>query len=94
MANFDLKRPGVKEYVIVGGVVLGGVLLYRWYKSRNQTQAQAPIAADGAPLAPTVQTWQSPTGLDPKSFWLWLQDHATSSDVKPKPKPKPKHKAA
>lgn len=57
MPGLDLKNPGGKEILIVGGGALGLALLYFYFKGKTSTAATpaastgaTPVAADGAPF--------------------------------------------
>jgi hypothetical protein len=69
MAALDLKNPGAKEYLIVGGVALGAALLYFWWKGRKggATAAATDTAGSSAPA--------TPTGLNTSQFFAWIRDH-------------------
>jgi len=89
-AKGSMAKPGGKQYLIVGGVTLGGALLYFWWKNRKAAPAAA--ADSTGTSAPST-----PTGLSTAEFWAWIQDHTTSTTKTtgggggpgPKPKPKP-----
>ena len=69
--GLDLKNPGPKEYIIVGGVVLGLALLYFWWKGKTQSApAVNPPGGRGSPA--------TATGLSTGDLMAWLRDHAGS----------------
>jgi hypothetical protein len=71
--RLNLSKPGAKEYLLVGGLALGGGLLYFWWKNRQS--AAAPAAATGSGTsAPST-----PTGLSTSQLLAWIHDHSTST---------------
>jgi|SRR5271166_2655773 len=80
--GFSLTKPGAKEYLIVGGVALGGALLYFWWKGRTTAPAAATNPSDGTAAPGT------PTGLSTGQFLAWVQDHTSTSTSTPPDKVK------
>ena len=74
--GLDLKNPGAKEYLIVGGVVLGLALLYFWW--RGKTQAPAAPAPAGGRRSPGT-----PTGVSTGDLVTWMHDHDGSPRSRP-----------
>ncbi len=78
--GLDLRHPGAKEYLIVGGAVLGLALVYFWWKGK---QAPAPAAGGGKGSPGTA------TGLSTGDLVTWMHDHAGSPPRRPRPRSHP-----
>jgi nucleoid-associated protein YgaU len=79
--GLSLTHPGGKEYLIIGGVALGGGLLYFWLKDRQA--AASPAASDNDTDTGTGNTAPgTPTGLSTSQFLAWAQDHSSSTVTK------------
>jgi PASTA domain len=70
--GFSFTNPGMREYLIAGGVTLGVVAVYFWWK--NRTAAAAPAADTTGSSAPAT-----PTGLSTSQLLAWIQDHSSST---------------
>jgi len=77
---FDVRKPGPKEYVIVGLGTIGAYLLVSFLKGRKaaSSAAQQDSTADDQGTGTGEVTTASPAG-GAAAFWLWLQDHAGGS---------------
>lgn len=75
MAKFDVKNPGAKEFLIVGGVALAGFLV--WQHFRGNSAAATPSADTPAEATPVDNS--SPTGLSNSQLLLWITDHMRST---------------
>jgi beta-lactam-binding protein with PASTA domain len=74
--GFNLGKPGLKEYLIVGGIALGGAVLYFWWK--NKTSA-ASANDTGSTANDSANAPSTPTGLSTGQFLSWIQDHTSST---------------
>jgi hypothetical protein len=73
--GFSLGKPGLKEYLIVGGIALGGAVLYFWWKNKTTAAAAAaPASTDSDSSSPSTAT-----GLSTGQFLSWIQDHSSST---------------
>jgi PASTA domain len=88
--GLNLAKPGMKEYLLIGGAALGLALLYLRLH-RKAPAAAKPAAAAAAPT--------TPTGFSTADFWTWLHDHnfsstttstTTTTTEEPEPKAKPR----
>ena len=75
---FDLSNPGVKEYLIVGGVAVGAFFVWQWWKAKT---------GQAAPSSPGQQQQgggrPSPSGLSTSQFMAWIRDHQSSPPSQP-----------
>jgi len=77
--GFDIAHPGMREYLIAGGVALAAGLLYFWWKNKQaaaSTAAANQAASTGSGTAPAATS--SPTGLSSAQLLAWLSDHQSS----------------
>lgn len=68
------RQPGVKEYLVVGGVVVVGALAYMWWKNRQAGGAASAPASS----APASSASGSRTGTTTENLKLWIMDHQSS----------------
>jgi hypothetical protein len=73
--GFSLSRPGLKEYLIVGGIALGGAVLYFWWKNKTSSAATPAASTDSADSGSP----STATGLSTGQFLAWIQDHSSST---------------
>lgn len=77
--GFNLSDPGVKEYLIVGGVAVAAFLVWQWWKNNHPS----PAASTAGPSSGGGRPPSSPSGLSTSQFMAWIRDHQSSPPVEP-----------
>ena len=77
--GFDLKHPGGKELLIVGGATLGVVLLIHLVRGKAKGGKGGKSAAAASPRERAIG-FRTTVATPPEVLRLWIHDHMSSPD--------------